>query len=221
MVPFTGFPADALDFFVELEGNNERPWWQANRERFDTSVADPMRALLDRLEPEFGAFKVFRMNRDVRFSADKSPYKTAHAAVSYGDGGTATYVQFSANGLYAGGGMYHMASDQLERFRRAVADETHGTELEAALAAAKRARLDIAAAEPPLITAPRGWPKDHPRIALLRMRGLITGRELGTPAWLHTSRAASEVAKVWRGGAAVNAWLEANVGASEVPPRSR
>jgi uncharacterized protein (TIGR02453 family) len=220
-VRFTGFPPDALDFFVELEGNNERPWWLVNKERFDASVAEPMRALLDRLEPEFGAFKVFRMNRDVRFSADKSPYKTAHAAVSHGDGGTATYLQINANGLYAGGGMYHMASDQLERFRRAVADETHGAELEAALAAARTARLDIAAAEPPLITAPRGWPKDHPRITLLRMRGLITGRELGTPAWLHTSRAANEVAKVWRGGAAVNAWLDANVGASEEPPRSR
>jgi uncharacterized protein (TIGR02453 family) len=221
MSRFTGFPPDALDFFVELEGNNERPWWQANKERFNASVAEPMRTLLDRLEPEFGQFKVFRMNRDVRFSADKSPYKTAHAAVSYGDGGTATYLQISANGLYAGGGMYHMASDQLERFRRAVADDMHGAELEAAVEAARGARLDLAAAEPRLKTAPRGWPKDHPRITLLRMRGLITGRELGTPAWLHTSRAASEVGKVWRGGAAVNAWLDANVGASEEPPRSR
>ena len=218
---FTGFPPDALDFFVELEGNNERPWWQANKERFNASVAEPMSALLDRLEPEFGQFKVFRMNRDVRFSADKSPYKTAHAAVGYGDGGTSTYLQISANGLYAGGGMYHMAGDQLERFRRAVADDKQGSVLEAALAAARGARLDIAAAEPPLVTAPRGWPKDHPRIALLRMRGLITGRELGTPAWLHTGRAASEVAKVWRGGASVNAWLDANVGASEEPQRSR
>ena len=80
-------PADALDFFVELEGNNDRPWWQANKERFEQSVAEPMRALLDELEPEFGVFKVFRMNRDVRFSADKSPYKTAHAAVTERDGG--------------------------------------------------------------------------------------------------------------------------------------
>ena len=163
---FAGFPPDALDFFVELEGNNERPWWQANKERFTASVAEPMQALLDQLEPEFGAFKVFRMNRDVRFSADKSPYKTAHAAVSYDDGGTATYLQISANGLYAGGGMYHMASDQLERFRRAVADDTHGTELEAALEAARGARLDLAAAEPRADNRPawlaEGPPPHHP-----------------------------------------------------------
>jgi uncharacterized protein (TIGR02453 family) len=220
-VRFTGFPPEALDFFVELEGNNERPWWQANKGRFESSVAEPMRALLDQLEPEFGSFKIFRMNRDVRFSADKSPYKTAQAAVSHSDGATSSYVQISATGLYAGGGMYHMASDQLERFRRAVADDARGADLETALAAARGARLDIAAAEPPLVTAPRGWPKDHPRIALLRMRGLITGRELGSPAWLHTRRAASEVAKVWRGGAAVNAWLGVNVGPSDEPPRSR
>src|SRR5262245_41040358 len=81
-VTFRGFPADAFDFFFELEANNERSWWQANRQRFETSVATPMREMLDALEPEFGAFKVFRMNRDVRFSADKSPYKTAHAAVT-------------------------------------------------------------------------------------------------------------------------------------------
>src|SRR5262245_28297025 len=200
---FHGFPADALDFFFELEANNERPWWQANKERFETSVATPMRELLHGLGPEFGTFKVFRMNRDVRFSADKSPYKTAHAAVTQDDG-THRYVQISATGLFAGGGMYHLARDQLERFRAAVDDDRTGGELESAVASARRARLDISGAEPPLATAPRGWPRDHPRVDLLRMKGLITLRDLGAPAWLHTRRAATEVAKVFRNGAAVS-----------------
>ena len=220
-VRFSGFPADALDFFVELEGNNERPWWLANKHRFETSVAEPMRALLDTLEPEFGSFKVFRMNRDVRFSADKSPYKTAHAAVTDGVGGTADYVQISANGMLVGSGIYHMARDQLERFRNGVADRTTGEQLDAAIATARQARLDIAGIEPALSTAPRGWPKDHPRIALLRMKGLITVRDFGTPAWIHTRRAATEVAKAWRAGAPVAAWLATNVGPSEEPPPSR
>jgi uncharacterized protein (TIGR02453 family) len=219
---FRGFPADALDFFFELEANNERSWWQANKERFQTSVATPMREMLDTLEPEFGTFKLFRMNRDVRFSADKSPYKTAHAAVTITpEDGADWYVQISATGLFAGGGMYHMARDQLERYRAAVDDDRSGVELEAAIASARRARLDIGGAEPPLATAPRGWPKDHPRLELLRMKGLITHRDLGAPAWLHTRRAANEVAKVWRSGAAVSNWLDANVGASDEPPRSR
>ena len=218
---FSGFPPDALDFFVELEGNNERPWWLANKQRFDGSVAEPMRALLDELEPEFGSFKVFRMNRDVRFSADKSPYKTAHAAMTDSDAGTANYVQISATGLLVGAGIYHMARDQLERFRVAVGDDSTGERVEQAIAVARRARLDIAGIEPALATAPRGWPKDHPRVALLRMKGLITVRDFGTPAWVHTKRAANEVAKAWRAGAPVTAWLAANVGPSDEPPRSR
>jgi uncharacterized protein (TIGR02453 family) len=219
-VTFRGFPADALDFFFELEANNERSWWLANKQRFETSVATPMRELLDLLEAEFGAFKVFRMNRDVRFSADKSPYKTAHAAVTQQDG-TSRYVQISATGLFAGGGMYHMARDQLERFRDAVGDDRSGGELAMAIASARRARLDIGGAEPPLATAPRGWPKDHPRVDLLRMKGLITHRDLGAPAWLHTRRAAGEVAKVWRAGAGVSSWLDANVGPSDEPTPRR
>lgn len=221
MTRFAGFPPDALDFFVELEGNNDRPWWLANKQRFDASVAEPMRALLDELEAETGSFKVFRMNRDVRFSADKSPYKTAHAAMTEGDGGAANYVQVSATGLLVGAGIYHMARDQLERFRIAVGDDATGEQVEAAIAAARRERLDIAGIEPALATAPRGWPKDHPRVDLLRMKGLITVRDFGAPAWIHTRRAANEVAKAWRAGAAVSAWLETNVGPSEKPPRSR
>ena len=221
MAGFRGFPPDALDFFVELEGHNERAWWQANKPRFDTSVGEPMRALLDVLEPEFGVFKVFRMNRDVRFSADKSPYKTAHAAMTESDGGAANYVQVSATGLMVGAGIYHMAGDQLDRYRAAVGDERTGVEVEAAIAAARNARLDIAGIEPALATAPRGWPRDHPRIGLLRMKGLITVRDFGAPAWVHTRRAANEVAKAWRAGAPVSKWLEAHVGPTEEAPRSR
>jgi uncharacterized protein (TIGR02453 family) len=217
---FTGFPADALDFFVELELHNERPWWLANKERFSRSVAEPMRALLDALEPEFGEFRVFRMNRDVRFSADKSPYKTAHAAMTGADG-SADYVQISANGLFAGAGMYHMAKDQLDRFRAAVGDDASGADLEAAIAGARRARLDIAGVEPALATAPRGFPRDHSRIELLRMRGLITLRDFGAPAWLHTRRAANEVAKAWRGGEAVSRWLDVHVGPTRDPAPRR
>ena len=88
-----------------------------------------------------------------------------------------------------------MARDQLERFRTSVADDRRGRELEAAIAEARRQRLDIGGIEPALVTAPRGWPKDHPRVGLLRMKGLITLRDLGAPAWIHTRRAVNEVAK--------------------------
>ena len=131
------------------------------------------------------------------------------------------YVQISATGLFAGGGMYHMARDQLERFRAAVGDDRTGGEL--------RGGDRVGPSGPPRHRRCRtavgdraaGWPKDHPRVELLRMKGLITLRDFGAPAWLHTKRVANEVAKAWRAGAAGHEWFATNVGPSEEPPRSR
>jgi uncharacterized protein (TIGR02453 family) len=219
MARFTGFPPDALEFFVELEANNNRPWWQENKDRFDEVVRDPMRALLDQLEADHGTFHAFRMNRDVRFSRDKSPYKTAHAAMTETEGGSLLYVQISASGLFIGAGVYHPAKDQLVRFREAVAQDDTGAALESAIAAVRRARLDVGGGgEPPLKTAPRGYDKDHPRIELLRWKGCIASKDFGAPAWLHTKRAASEVDKAWQRAAPLVEWLDRHVGASQLPP---
>ena len=73
MTRFRGFPQDTTEFFAELAVNNRRDWWLANKPRFDASVRDPMRALLDELEATWGTLVAFRMNRDTRFSSDKSP----------------------------------------------------------------------------------------------------------------------------------------------------
>jgi uncharacterized protein (TIGR02453 family) len=215
---FAGFPVDALAFFTELEANNDRVWWQANKARFEDSVAGPMRALLDQLEPRYGTFRSFRMNRDVRFSKDKSPYKTAHAAMTETEGGSSIYLQISSSGLFAGGGIYHAASDQLERLRAAIADDRTGPELEATVAAVRKSGLDVGKGMEALKTAPRGYPKDHPRIELLRWKGCIASKELGAPAWLHTRRAATEVDRTWQKAAPLLAWLDAHVGPSELPP---
>ena len=131
------------------------------------------------------------MNRDVRFSNDKSPYKTAHAALSETDGGSLHYVQISANGLFLGAGIYHAARDQVDRLRGAIADDRTGPELEQAIAAVRGAGLEVSGGmEDPLKTAPRGYAKDHPRIDLLRWKGCISSKELGTPKWIHTKQAA-------------------------------
>src|SRR5437899_6690601 len=84
-----------------------------------------MEALLAELAPEFGEGKIFRPYRDVRFSADKTPYKTHMGATLAGGG----YVELSAEGLAAGRGFWHMASDQLGRFRAAIADDATGKAL--------------------------------------------------------------------------------------------
>ncbi len=110
---FEGWPEDALDFYDGLEADNSKAYWLAHKDVYETCVLAPMAALLAELEPEHGETKIYRPYRDVRFSKDKSPYKTAIGA-HVGDG----YIQLSAAGLAAGSGMYGMATDQLERYRR-------------------------------------------------------------------------------------------------------
>jgi uncharacterized protein (TIGR02453 family) len=219
MPRFTGFPDDALVFLRDLAANNERSWWLANKDRFEASVRDPMRALLDDLEPDWGTLVAFRMNRDTRFSKDKSPYKVTHAAMGETEGGSSHYVQLSAEGLFAGSGMYHLARDQLARFRDAVGDDRSGRALERTVAEVRAAGVDVTGGASQLATAPRGWDRDHPRIELLRWTGAISGRELGSPRWLGNRRAATEVAKVWRAGEPLVRWLDRHVGPSELPPR--
>ena len=101
---FQGWPEDALDFYEGLEADNTKTYWTAHKTTYDTLVLGPMAELLDELGPEFGESKIFRPYRDVRFSSDKSPYKT-HLGGVIGDHG---YVQLSANGLAAASGMYEM-----------------------------------------------------------------------------------------------------------------
>src|SRR5687768_14079620 len=129
-MPFTGFPPAALTFYEELADNNTRAWWQSNKARYERDVKAPMTALLAELE-EFGPFNVFRPFNDVRFAKNKAPYKLNIGAVGETEGGAIDYVQLSAEGLMAGSGYYSMASDQLDRFRRAVDDARLGAEVEA------------------------------------------------------------------------------------------
>lgn len=104
-VTFDGWPAEALDFYEHLEADNSKTFWQSHKDRYEQAVREPMERLLDELEPEFGPGRIFRPNRDVRFSADKSPYKT-HIGAHLAAGG---YVQLSADGLACGNGLYRLA----------------------------------------------------------------------------------------------------------------
>src|SRR5262247_2221276 len=118
---FRGWPMEALDFFEGLEADNSKTYWTEHKATYDEKVYAPMAALVADLEPEFGSGKIFRPYRDVRFSADKTPYKTNIGAI-IGDG----YVQLTAAGLSAGNGMHMMAPDQLTRYRAAVAADSTG-----------------------------------------------------------------------------------------------
>jgi uncharacterized protein (TIGR02453 family) len=213
---FRGWKAEAIEFYEGLEADNSRAYWQAHKADYEALVLNPMQELLAELADEFGEGNIFRPYRDVRFSADKSPYKTNIAAMVGGIG----YVQFSADGLAAGSGYWMMASDQLDRYRRAAADDVTGPAVSAIAAKAAKAGMQVTAHES-LKSAPRGYPKDHPRIELLRLKGLITWREWPVAAWMGTAKAKDRVVGFLRDSAPLRAWLDDHVGASTLPPPER
>ena len=206
---FRGWPDSALAFYEGLEADNSKAYWLDHKATYERDVKGPMDALLAELSQEFGEHKLFRPYRDTRFSRDKSPYKTAIAA-RIGEG----YIQFSADGLFTGAGMYHMMADQLARFRDAVAADSSGHSLEKVVATLTKAGLDVHAMEE-LKTAPKGYPKDHPRIELLRKKGLVASRGWEPAAWLSTAGAKKRVTDVLRATRPLLRWLEANVGPSD------
>ena len=191
---FTGWPAAALEFFVGLEADNSRAYFLAHKEQYETAVKAPFLALSEEITKEFGPLHLFRPNRDTRFAKDKSPYKTAAAAVTEGKGGASYYVQISAEGLYVGSGYYHLASDQLERFRNAVADNRRGAPFATAVEALRKQKYSVDSRES-LKRVPRGFDADHPRAELLRMKGMHVGRDFSAPKWLHTAGARDRILK--------------------------
>lgn len=222
MSAFHGFPPELFTFFEALEQDNSKAFWNAHKAVWEQAVRDPMQALLDDLAEEFGHLRMFRPNRDVRFSKDKSPYKLWVGATSESRavGGTGYYLQVTATRLSTGFGAMLMARDQLERFRAALDDEQTGrvfVELCDALAAES---LPLTSGiEPPLKSSPRGYPADHPRAEYLRWKGAGIVQEYDRAAWMHTPEALDRIRTVWRGAAPLKAWLEAHVGASATPAR--
>jgi len=214
---FKGWPDAALDFYVGIEADNSKSYWLAHKETYDEDVKGPFLELSGLIEKEFGPLHVFRPHRDTRFSKDKTPYKTAAAAVTEGPGGASFYVQISAEGLYVGSGYYHLQSDQLVRFREKVADNRTGPKLAAAVDALRKKKYNVDARES-LKRAPRGIDPEHPRRELLRMKGMHVGRTFGAPRWLHTPAAAERIVTTWRDAAPVNTWLDRHVGPSSLAP---
>jgi uncharacterized protein (TIGR02453 family) len=214
---FRGFPPEALSFYVGLAADNSKAYWEANRATYLAAVKEPMEALVAEVDERFRPLKLFRPYRDVRFSKDKTPYKLGCGAYGESEGGAGYYVHLDADGLMVGTGLYDMAADQLERYRAAVDDPTTGFELVDLLRPLEK-RGFRAFAQSALKTAPRGFAKDHPRLDLLRLKGLALSKQLGTGPWLHTAKVRQKVEDAWTACDPVNAWLERNVGPSELPP---
>ena len=200
---------EALEFYDGLAADNSKTYWAARQPFYEESVRGPMLELLAALEPEFGPGKIFRPYRDVRFSKDKTPYKT-HLGAWLSFGG---YVQLSGDGLAAGCGMYQLEPDQLGRYRKAVADERTGAQLIAVLDEFERGKIGVHG-HGSLKTVPRGYPKDHPRVDLLRHKGLTTWQEWPPAAWLGTAAARNRLVDFFRASRPLREWLDDHVGPS-------
>lgn len=202
---FTGFPEAALTFYDRLD-ENTREYFTSHRHVYDESVRAPIVALAEALEAEFGPAKVFRPNRDVRFRADKSPYKTHQGAFVKVSEAMGYYVEISSGGVRAGAGFYRAEPERLAAYRSAVAGPA-GDVLARLIADAASSGLTLTGDT--LKTAPRGYDRDHPRIGLLRHRSLTLMRDHGFAPVIHTPDILDLVRADWRAGRPVVEWLDA------------
>jgi uncharacterized protein (TIGR02453 family) len=203
---FGGWTAEALAFFAGLEDDNSKEYWAARKPVYQEQVRRPMEELLEELAPEFGESKIFRPYRDIRFSHDKTPYKTHIAATL----GASCYVQLSADGLSAGAGRWHLEPEELARYRAAVAGPD-GAELRAVVDSLEAAGVEVHG-HGTLKSAPRGYAADHPRIDLLRHKGLTTWQHWNPAPWLATPDARGRLQEFFRTSADFCDWLTSHVG---------
>jgi uncharacterized protein (TIGR02453 family) len=207
---FDGFPVAALDFYDDLEMDNTKSYWTAHKDVYETAVKAPMAALVAALEPEFGAAKVFRPYRDVRFAKDKTPYKTHQGAFVPSGPSTGWYVQVGAPGVLVGVGFYEASPARLAGVRTAIADERRGAQLARIIATLRADGWELGGES--LKTAPRGYDASHPRIDLLRHKSMTLGRSYGFEPFIHTAELLDRVRADWRAGAAFVEWIGEHAG---------
>jgi uncharacterized protein (TIGR02453 family) len=206
---FAGWKGDFKGFFVGLQVNNSKAYFESHRKQYEHDVKAPMVALLADLESEFGAARLSRPNRDIRFSADKSPYKTnIYASASAGG-----YVALDADGLVVGGGRYMMEPSELASYRAAVAAKGSGEKIAAIVSALRAKGYGVEGQE--LKRVPPPHPQDHPRGDLLKHKRLIYWRRWEIAPWIATSKARERVRQAWHDGADLDAWLGRYLGAAE------
>lgn len=222
MTRFDGFSPEVHEWFRGLEADNSKEYFAAHRQFFEDEIRGQMEALLTELGERFGGeVKMFRQNRDIRFSPDKSPYKTNTYGVLRGTeiAAQGLYASISSRGLVAGSGYHVMARDQLDRYRAAVAGDPGGAELRRLIGKAEKAGLEVWGES--LATAPRGYSKDHEQIALLRRKSLSLGATTSSEHGIRRGEGLRFVTRTWRAAAPVTGWLDEHVGATTLPADRR
>jgi len=222
---FAGFPAEGIQFLVDLAENNGRDWFQAHKKTYQECLLRPaqsfVQAMGERLKTisrgiQFdtatsGRGSIMRIYRDTRFSKDKTPYYT-YLRVMFWEGagkkmenpGFMLWIDPAGAGMYAG--MYSFTKSQLESYRDAVVDETMGSSLIAAIDAVRSAGdYEIGGAH--YKRAPRGYDADHERVELLKHNGLWAKSPAIEPALMTTPELVDACFAHCHNAAPLHRWL--------------
>lgn len=223
--PFTGFHRKAMQFWHELAAEMNRDWFLDNKQRYEEQWVQPLTALLTAASAKLaaayrgvklGAPRVMRINRDIRFSKDKSPYKTwVGAGVSLGErkpnqGVTALYVHFGVDEEFTGAGQYVFMDETLARWRKKVDDRTRGPEIDKIVRSLRKAKYTVTAYEE-LARVPRPFSPDHPRADLLKMKGLVVGFPKIPRGLIHRPQFLDWLVGHGRTAAPLATWLHKNL----------
>jgi uncharacterized protein (TIGR02453 family) len=223
VTPFEGFADDRGTFFKRLAKHNERAWFVEHKSEFEEGWNAPMKLLLGEIKTgidaayahcDIGEPKVFRIFRDVRFSKDKTPYKThiggvlplARSGKKVTDLPMALYFHVGAKERFAAAGHYQMEPESLARFRAAVVDDARGRELEKILASLARKGFEADTHEG-FKRVPKGFAPDHPRAALLKRRGLVVEFPALPPAILADAKLVKWLVGACKTAAPLVEWL--------------
>ncbi|TMA29534.1 MAG: DUF2461 domain-containing protein [Deltaproteobacteria bacterium] len=219
---FGGFPESGLAFLKQLGKNNEREWFEAHRVVWDEEIVPAMlgwcgelsERLLDVMPrltfaPRIGG-SLYRLNRDIRFSRDKSPYKTHTAAILWEGAdkhdAPGFYLHVAPGEVIFGGGIWMFEDERLDRFRRLLHNDASAGRLEKALARARKGGLVIEAPEK-LQRPPRGFDPESARSELAKYKGLTVGKRFKPAGWLFSRGALERSESAARAYAPLHAWM--------------
>ena len=224
MMSFTGFPKETVRFLSGIRDHNEKEWFEGHRGDYERSFLAPAVAFAEALAPRLRKIEpaitveprvngsIMRINRDIRFSKDKSPYKD-HLDLWFWTGDrkgwdtSGFFFRLTPDQLILGAGMHGFAPPTLARYRTAVLDDRKGSALAAAVTKLRKAGYDVGTETYKKV--PPGAPPDHPRAALLRHGGLHAGWEGKQPAALGKPAILDFVAKHYAAVAPIHRWLRA------------
>ena len=198
---FSGWPEEALDFYDGLAVDNTKTYWTARKAVYTDKILRPMTDLTEELAAEFGEPKIFRPYRDVRFSADK-PRTRPISERSSAAPATSSCPPKAGRGRRDVGDESR-APRPLPRGRRR---RPPGPELEEIVAELEKADITVHG-HGALKSAPRGYPADHPRITLLRYKGLTAWKQWPVEPWLESATAKDLVVSFFRTAQPLCSWL--------------